>query len=55
MTEEVKVFTLKEYLQAVDNAYATGKANASVKEKEKMIDHIKYSAEKWAAIVIKSE
>ena len=55
MNEEVKVFTLKEYLQAVDNAYSTGKANASVKEKEEMIDHIKYSAKKWTDIVTKSE
>ncbi len=55
MKKEVKIFTLKEYLQAVDNAYATGKANVSVKEKEEMINHIKYSAKKWADIVINNE
>ena len=53
--EEKKIFTLKEYLEAVDNAYATGKANATVEEKEKMIAHIKYSAKNWADVVIKSE
>ena len=53
--EDKKIFTLKEYLQAIDNAYATGKANATDEEKEKMIAHIKYSAEKWADIVTKSE
>jgi hypothetical protein len=55
MEEDKKVFTLREYLQAVDNAYETGKANKPVEEKEKMIAHIKHSAEKWANIVNKSE
>ena len=55
MKKELKVFTLKEYLQAIDNAYATGKVNVPVEEKEKMIAHIKYSAEKWADIITKSE
>jgi hypothetical protein len=49
--EEQKVFTLKEYLQVIDNAYATGKAKVSVEEKEEMINHIKTSAKNWAKIV----
>lgn len=52
---EEKIFTLKEYLQAVDNAYATGKAKATREEKENMMRHIKKSAKEWARIVLKSK
>ena len=50
--EEPKVFTLTECLQAIDNAYATGRANVSEKEKEEMINHIKSSASSWAKQVL---
>jgi len=53
--EEKQVFTLTEYLRAVDNAYATGKADATVEEKENLIAHIKESAIKWANIRTESE
>jgi hypothetical protein len=48
---EEKIFSLKEYFQAIDNAYATGKANASIKEKESLIKHMKASAKSWVKIV----
>lgn len=48
---EEKIFTLKEYLEIIDIAYATGKAEVSKEEKEKLISHIKHNAEKWAEIV----
>ncbi len=53
--EEKQVFTLTEYLRAVDNAYATGKADATAEEKENLIAHIKESAIKWANIRTESE
>jgi len=53
--EEKEVFTLTDYLRAVDNAYATGKANATVEEKENLIAHIKKEAIEWANIRTKSE
>ena len=48
---EDKIFTLKAYIAAIDNAYATGKADATVEEKEKLIEHMKASGSSWAEIV----
>ncbi len=48
---EDKIFTLKEYNDAIDNAYATGKANATIEEKENLIKHMKASAKSWVKIV----
>jgi hypothetical protein len=48
---EDKFFTLKEYIAVIDNAYATGKANATIEEKENLIKHIKTSGINWAEIV----
>ena len=53
--KEKEVFTLTDYLRAVDNAYATGKADATVEEKENLIAHIKKEAIEWADIRTKSE
>jgi len=52
---ETRYFTLKEYMDAVDNAYATGKANATKEEKEAMIEHIKTSAKNWTVICDQNE
>jgi hypothetical protein len=50
---EDKIFTLKAYIAAIDNAYATGKANATIEEKENLIKHMKESGISWAEIVKK--
>lgn len=50
---EDKIFTLKEYIAVIDNAYATGKADATVEEKEQLIKHMKASAISWVEIVKK--
>jgi hypothetical protein len=51
--EEEKVFTLTAYLQAIDNAYATGKDDVSIEDKEKTIEHIKWSAKNYADMINK--
>ncbi len=48
---EDRIFTLKNYFDAIDNAYATGKSNATVEEKENLIKHMKASGISWAEIV----
>lgn len=50
--EEPKVLTLNECLQAIDNAYATGRANVSEEEKQEMINHIKSSISSWSKQVL---
>lgn len=50
--KEKKIFTLKEYVQAIESAFQVGESELTKEEKERYMEHVRAAAQGWSKIIL---
>jgi len=51
IVKEKKIFTLKEYIGAIESAFQVAESELTKEEKQRYIKHVKAAAKGWSKII----